>query len=226
MRPIVRLLLVSLVAGCSSGSSGSTAPGPTSTLTISSLDADDGTLTGTLTRGVIANCCGFSGGIYVGQASASASFVTFVPGIARGFVRFNLALLPAGATIVSATVKTVQISAGSMASADPYAVLGNVVLDHPDFGAVIDTLDFATAPLVPQTVTLSADYTKEQKTADVTAFVQADVAARRGHTDLRIRFATETLPAAQNSGRGTFFTESSGIISGTGPAPQLVITYR
>ena len=225
--PYLAALALALVA-CSSNSSTTPTQPPANpvTVTISSLDSLDGRMSGVGNRGVIVYATGATAGIYVGQTSASPSLFTFVAGNSRGFARFLLNGVPSGSTIVSATLKLQQVDAGFNATPDPYPSFGNIVAEHVDFGAAIDSLDFATAALDSPAPVLSTNYTKELKSVDVTAQVQADVTARRSSSDFRFRFATETLPADQNSTRGTYFGETSGLISNSGPAPQLVVTYR
>jgi hypothetical protein len=200
---------------------------PLQTVTIQSVDADDGTLYGRLTTGGTGtSCCGAAAGIYVGQANLATEFGAVDPGLARGFLRFGLGALPAASDIVGATLRVQQLSAGLQASADPYQLLGNVVVDHMDFGATIEAGDFQLVAIAPATATLSTNNTAELKSTDVTALVRADLSAGRTRTDVRLRFNAEVLGTPAEAYRGTFFGETSGLISAQGPRPELVLTYR
>lgn len=200
---------------------------PLQTVTIQSVDADDGTLYGRLTTGGTSTiCCGAAGGIYVGQANLSTAFGVLDPGLARGFLRFGLGALPAASDIVGASLHVQQLSAGLQAGADPYPLLGNVVVDHMDFGAAIDAGDFQLAALMSAAATLSTNNTAELKATDVTSLVRADLSAGRTRTDVRLRFDAEILGTPAEAYRGTFFGETSGLVSAQGPKPELVLTYR
>ena len=222
------VIVLAVVMGCSSGSDAGPTQPPT-TVTITSLDADDGSLFGAGNTGTGAVCCGFASAMYVGQRNGTSSPLSgnFVPGTSRGYVRFLLTEIPAGKTIVSATLRLQQASPGAFnTTPDPYPTFGSVLLDHVDFGTTIEGDDFARAPLSSTTATLSSTYVKELKTADVAAFVQADVTAGRGRSDFRLRFATETLPLSASLVLGTYFNETSPGLVTAGPVPSLVVTYR
>ncbi len=227
MRRSLSLLLAVAVTACSSGSSGPTAAVPPTTLSIASADSNDGRLVGTGSGGVLVVCCGLNAAMYVGQASASFSLLNFVPGISRGYVRFLLDQIPAGRTIVSATLRLQQTQPSMLGSGvDPYPTMGNVVIDHVDFGTKIDSTDFNSAAIAPSAAVLSTNFLKELKSVDVTALVRADYQAGRGHSDFRLRFASEPLPASQNAVTGTYFSETTTGVLVAGPAPTLVVTYQ
>jgi hypothetical protein len=106
----------------------------------------------------------------------------------RGFVSFDLTPLPAGATVTSATLSMYQwVVLGT-----PYASLGSQLVDHVDFGATLDSGDFALVALSSGFDTLSSDATVGPKLLSVTAQVVADLTAARVRSQFRIRFALGT----------------------------------
>ena len=106
----------------------------------------------------------------------------------RGFVRFTLAGIPSGATIVEAVLHLAQADV----TGAPYATLGSVRVDHMDLGAGLDAGDYAAAPLVSDVGTLSGNAALETKSLDVSSSVAADVAAGRSTSDYRLRFLVTT----------------------------------
>jgi hypothetical protein len=150
-------------------------------------------------------------GIAVGDNTANAG--------RRGFVRFNIAGLPAGAEIESAELRMAQADVTGL----PYATLGNVVVDHVDIGLVLDATDYASAALLANIGTLSSDVTLTVKFLDVKAEVLADIAAARTTSDFRLRFPVQTdLDALTDS---VHFEDMENDLL-TGAYPELVIVYK
>ena len=137
----------------------------------------------------------------------------------RGFIRFDLSAIPAGAEILDADVRMHQADI----NATPYADLGELRVDHMDFGLVLNDADFAAAPLALNYGALSSTPVNEVKTLDVTDAVRADMIANRNHTDLRLRFQTPTDAVADAD--LAFFNDAEDTY-GSGVVPQLVVTYR
>jgi hypothetical protein len=137
-----------------------------------------------------------------------------------GLHRFPL-VLPAGATVVQAVLETYQFEViGS-----PYAGLGDLRVDSIDLddgvGAGLDEGDYSSAAFSTVPGSLSSSSTLGPRSIDVTAAVQADVAAGRANSDFRIYFQSQT------DGNGT--EDQVKLISasddgGTGRAPTLTIT--
>ncbi|MGH7701129.1 MAG: hypothetical protein ACREMJ_11510 [Gemmatimonadales bacterium] len=137
----------------------------------------------------------------------------------RGFYSFDISVIPSGSTVTSATLRLYQFNfAGS-----PYAELGNVVVDHLDYGATIGGLeDYSATAFVSGMGPLSTNTTVEYKTLGVTARVQADVAAGRTRSQYRLRFSNADF---SNDGSADFVQFSDAEFF-TADVPQLVVKYR
>ena len=106
----------------------------------------------------------------------------------------------------------------------PYAKLGFPQLQHVDYGSTLNNAAFDTPVLHSATLT---PHTGPGQWYNITAsdigdWIEADLAAGRTRTQLRLRFSTET------DGDGlqdTASFESGDNYYGTGNVPQLTITY-
>jgi hypothetical protein len=138
----------------------------------------------------------------------------------RGFYSFDISAIPAGSSVASATLRLHQISViGS-----PYSELGNVVVDHVDYGAALSGLeDFSVPALASGVGTLSTDATLGLRTLSVTARVQADVTAGRARSQFRLRFSPTE---ASDDGNSDFaqFADAGYVIAAE--VPQLEVRYR
>lgn len=200
-----RFLLVAVVAfgipACGGGGGGGAAP---VTVTLGSIAGLDGFVLsdGTAVTG--------SAGPGVGDTAADAG--------ARQFWSFDVSGIPSGATVTLATFRARQRSVFG----DPYAFLGNVIVERVDIGVALDGTDFAVAG-IGAFVVLSTDTTIEVKTVDITDRVQAALAAAATRIDLRARGQ-----AAITDGDGTqevaSFADADGS-NGETVLPELEITY-
>jgi hypothetical protein len=137
----------------------------------------------------------------------------------RQFYSFDLSSIPAGSQIVSATLRLYQATVVGA----PYTELGNVIVDHVDYGPTLEgTADFGVAPLAGNVGTLSSAATAEYKTLVVTARVQADVSALRTRSQYRLRFSTADF----SNDAGSDFVQFTEAESPGGNNPQLVVIYR
>ena len=129
------------------------------------------------------NSCIFSdpdGTICIGDSSNDNS--TY-----RGFLTFDLSLLPAQAKTVSAA--RLSMSVDSIRNS-PFAVLGSLVTEHVSFSAI--NLAAFDAPALGSAITMSSSATVNSTvSADVASFVQDDLPAR-ARSQLRFRFSTNT----------------------------------
>jgi hypothetical protein len=103
--------------------------------------------------------------------------------------------------------------------------LGNVIVDHLDYGTSLDGSDYNLAALLANAGTLSTDATIQYKTLDVTALVQADRSASRPRSQFRLRFS---IRDSDNNGVDDFAAFGDAELSCclTDSLPQLVINYR
>lgn len=96
----------------------------------------------------------------------------------RGAMSFDLTLIPAGEKVTSATLFTRECAVvGS-----PIAKMGNVLLEHVNFGPVLDYTAYNTPVLDTTGGILTSDSTVGKHTRNVTAAVLADLAAGRTTT--------------------------------------------
>ena len=144
------------------------------------------------------------------------------PGVGyRQFFSFGLADIPDGATIVSASLELFQTNDyGS-----PFTDLGNVVVDHLDYGATLDGDDYDMLALTANIGTLSVNTTEGYKILDVTTYVQTDSAAARDYSQYRLRFSVRDN---DNDGArdSVSFTDAEDSCCSTGNLPKLVVEYE
>lgn len=142
-----------------------------------------------------------------------------VPGIGyRQFYSFDLSALPAGATIVSATLRLYQ----STTVGSPYAKLGNVVVEHVDYGDALGPAGYSAVPLeggAPPVI--SSDASVGPKTTGVATAVTNDLTAGRIHAQFRLRFSNTD---ANNDGVSDFaqFNDAEAPLN----RPILSVTYH
>jgi hypothetical protein len=139
--------------------------------------------------------------------------------VARGFVHFPLAGIPAGATILVADLRLFQ----SAVFGTPYGTHGPLVVDHVDTGGMLDGADFAAPALLAHAGTLSDDTAIAYKTLNVTAQVQDDLTAGRTHSDFRLRFTLDSDADAVDDYVEFNDGEDS---AANGMLPLLVILYQ
>ncbi len=183
-----------------------------------------------------AGCGGAGGTASIGLASTKTREGTMSPssvlvGNTLNFgdnatnVPFRVALsfshvpLPAGAEIVSATLVIEQEDTGFGA---PFTDLGALLVDHVDLGASLDSADFDGGTLTSDVGTISSTTGNGLRSLDVTQAVLADVAAGRGRSEFRLRFAAPTDDdGAQDSLR---VIETANLAGKSDPA--LMVEFR
>lgn len=114
------LLLSGFVAACGSGGGGGGDDGPRELFGTIYLEGPDAE--GEMTEGQTVPNGGRYGVLSVGNDASGREV--------RGLLRFDLARIPLGARIVSATLRMERTAV----QGDPYAALGTVLLDHVDGG--------------------------------------------------------------------------------------------
>ncbi|MGH7753609.1 MAG: DUF7594 domain-containing protein [Gemmatimonadales bacterium] len=181
----------------------------------------------TLTLGSTATLDGFtyagaaSGGNAAGSGPLLGDYDNVFPGREyRQFYSFDLSALPGDAEIQSATLRLYQASV----QGNPYVELGVVVVDHVDYGVVLDATDHGIAALASAIGTLSASSTEEYKTLVVTSAVRADQTADRTRSQFRVRFVDD----GNNDGTADFasFSDAEDSCCTSGFLPELVIVYK
>jgi hypothetical protein len=158
------------------------------------------------------------GDILVGNGELADPFGELV---ARGFLSFDLASIPANATIQGVELRFYQ----NAVQGNPYEKLGNLVLEHVYYGSslsdsayntpALDSADIATQTL-PGAWYILADPT-------ITSWVEATLQAGQPQFQLRLQFRRET------DGDGA--EDWISIVPGGGALgprnqPQLTITYK
>lgn len=105
---------------------------------------------------------------------------------ARQFFSFDLSNIPPSVTIVRATLRLYQ----AQQTGTPYNNLGDVVVDHVDYGAILDGSpgDY-DGGLVALLGIFSTRGAVGYRTLDVTARVADDFSSVRGHSQYRLRFS-------------------------------------
>ena len=205
MRVLYAALILAFTAACSNNPAG-----PTTTVTFNSTASLDGWVQ---SNGVAVAA---SGGPLVGD------FEDVAPGVGyRQVYSFDISSIPAGAQIVSATLRLYQ----AQAVGSPFTTLGNVLVDRIDIGAALDGADYASAALTSNIGTLSTSATIEYKMLDVTVAVQADRSASRSKSQFRLRFST-----ADKNGDGVrdflSFTDAEDSCCGVSKPPELIVAYK
>ena len=139
--------------------------------------------------------------------------------VSRGFLSFDLASIPAGAAIDSVRLEFYQ----QRIAGDPYQTLGNLVLDHVDYGPSLEANAYDGPALHSATLAQMVMPNSWYILADPTIalWVEENLAAGRSRFQLRLRFAQET-DSDQDQDLVT-------VTPGEGPAgqaPRLTIVYR
>ena len=226
--PVLSLIASSfLVAACGGGASG----GPVvevagATEVTVALEADTA-LTGTAQKFGADPAEALAGPMIAGEvvtvSGGGGGFPPFPPipiprfGQAKTLVSFDVASIPAGATILSAELAVVQ----AHVDPDPYGTAGPLLVDHVDLGGAIDSADYDSMALQSVIGALSNNALLAEKRLDVTAQIQADVDAGRGMSSFRAYFGGMATGAA-------YFQDPMDVLGlGAGlPGPVLTIRYQ
>jgi hypothetical protein len=104
----------------------------------------------------------------------------------RGFIGFNIS------TISSNVQSAVLIINQRSTIGTPYSDLGDLTVDHVDFGGSLDSGDFSGNTLSSNIGTISNNAGIGSKSLDVTPFVQDDIRAGRTTSQFRLRFIPMT----------------------------------
>jgi DNA-binding beta-propeller fold protein YncE len=121
-----------------------------------------------------------------GSPAVGDKDVTYASNVGwRQLYSFDIASIPASATITSATLRLYQCDVAGA----PYTHLGNVILDHVNYGAALAASAYSGATVSSDIGTLSTTASLGYRLLDVTTRIQSDMAAARGHSQFRLRFS-------------------------------------
>jgi DNA-binding beta-propeller fold protein YncE len=149
----------------------------------------------------------------------------FTRTIYRQFYSFSIAAMqiPVGSSVHAATLRLYQ---AGLSPDTPYGIggLGNVIVDHLDYGGTLNNVDYSSPSLTPNIGTLSSNGTLGYKELGVTTYVQSDVTNTRQHSQYRLLFSSETnVDAADDY---AYFTDAEDSCCTINRPPQLVITVE
>ena len=140
--------------------------------------------------------------------------------VARGFMSFDLSDIPAGAAIESAELRFYQ----KEIEGSPYEKLGNLVLEHVDYGAILGDSAYNTPALDTAVLDIETSPGAWYILSDPTivAWVQSSLETGISRQQFRLQFSQETDGDGQED---WIAFQSGGSILGSRQAPQLTITY-
>ena len=139
----------------------------------------------------------------------------------RGTLGFDLTKIPSGASVTQATLTVTQCNVGG----NPFGALGALVVDHIDLTAGLTDAAFSGETLESNIGTLSSTPAIGARTLDLTAQVQADMAAHRRVTGYRLRFSIRDT----NNDSVTDFVQialSRDGVCTVQPEPKLQVKYN
>lgn len=136
----------------------------------------------------------------------------------RQFLSFDLAPLPAGTTVQSAVLSVYQ----ARVDGTPYASHGVVVVDHLVYGT-LDSADYDRPAMTSALGTLSSSPSLALRVLDLTSAVQADLAAGRTRTQVRLRWNALDRNGDATDDQACFADADDAL--GTGLPPRLLLTY-
>lgn len=203
MRHLGSLLLIVLGAaalGCSD-----TGPG--------AVDLPEGNVGGALLHGTIRGIgANTNATVIPGDDAANVTY--------RGTLGFDLTKIPSGASVTQATLSVTQCQVGG----DPFGALGALVVDHIDLTRGLTDAAFSGGTLEANIGTLSSTPAIGARTLDLTAQVQADMAAHRRVTGYRLRFSTRDTNNDSVSDFVQLALSRDSFCTGR-PEPKLHVTY-
>jgi hypothetical protein len=138
----------------------------------------------------------------------------------RGFMSFDLSGFPAGASITGVELRFFQ----AKVEGSPYQKLGNLVLEHVNYGASLGRPAFDTPALDSMALSPQPSSGTWYVVAgrDLAGWIEQDLAAGRERFQVRLRWAQETDGDNQEDYASM---EPGNNFFGTGNVPVLVVTY-
>jgi hypothetical protein len=140
--------------------------------------------------------------------------------VARGFMSFDLSDIPAEATIQSVELRFYQ----KEILGSPYEELGNLVLEHVYYGAILDDGAYDTPALGTAVVDTEPSAQAWYVLSDPTLvdWLQSSMDTGLPRQQFRLQFSQETDGDGQED---WIAIQSGGGILGSRQAPQMVITF-
>lgn len=205
------LCAMSLLASCGGGSGGGEGPGgdvvPTN-MSLQSVAALDGSVT------FGGNVISLGGGPAVGDRDSIPG-----EGDVRQFYTFDAAPVPAGATIVSATLRLYQ----AFTIGDAIGENGPIVVDYLDYGPTLNSTDFNRPAIQANIGMISGHLSVGWRALDVTVQVQDAINSGR---DPQFRLACDHgLRVIDGMDDLVHFTDREDSCCSTGNLPALSIAY-
>lgn len=138
----------------------------------------------------------------------------------RGFLSFNMPVLPIGAEIQSVVLRVYQL----IAVGDPFPVLGNVVVDQVDYGVVLDASAYAM-PAVSSNVGMLTNSPEEGfRAIDITQRFISHMATGATRMQFRLRFTM--MDADGDNLEDSVHFEDGDDTQGTGNVPSIIVNYK
>jgi DNA-binding beta-propeller fold protein YncE len=144
----------------------------------------------------------------------------------RQLYSFDIASIPVSSTIISAILRLYQCDVSGL----PYTSLGDVVVDHVNYGAVFDPFGTAynSATVAFNIGTLSTNASLGYRSMDVMARIQNDLAVSRARSQYRLKFFPIDTNFDFMDDFAQFTDAEDSLCDGsiTNQPPQLAITLR
>ena len=159
--------------------------------------------------------------VTAGGAPLTGDRDAFLAGLAfRQFYSFDLSNLPANADIDTATLKLYQAAVDGT----PYISLGNVIVDHVNYGANLSANAYDQIAITSNIGILSTDGVVQYKTLAVTTAVKTDLSVGRTRSQFRLRMSIQDADTDGTSDSVSFSDAEQSCC--LGQPPQLVIVIR
>lgn len=214
--PAVAFLLFSLGACGGGGGSGGPAvpplPSPPQQAVILGTPSMDGYIVAGVQAGP--SFAIPAGGLFVGDADALNS----APSPTTAYLSFDISGIPAGSTIISATLRVYQL--GNTGSP---GTLGDVRTIHIDYGPTFEVGDLTSLIVSQASQVIATNVTSGWREADVMKEVEIDLA--RSSPRAQFMLSPETNTTNNNGVDDAYAFEDSDNTSSTGFRPELVIVY-
>ena len=166
-----------------------------------------------------------------GNAAVNFPLPNSLPGVAvgdfgdveaRGFLSFDISLLPPPPAVVRAA--TLEVEQWQITS-NPYPSYGAVVIDHINMGSTYDFLDFDSAALDGAFATVSNSPGLRVIGLDVRSQIGADQVAGRTRSSFRLKFTLPTGVNSNGSNDSADFNDAENHAGAGGIVPKLTIVY-